>query len=101
MILQSLKELHGTFFLQRISRGAWAAQSVKRPTSAQIMISWFTGSSPIMGSVPTAQGLKPALDSVSPSLSAPLQLVISLSLSKINKHLKNVLINGKGSQKEN
>ena len=64
------------------------AQSVKRPTSAQVMISWFVGSSPTSGSVLTAQGLEPASDSVSPSLSAPppLTLFLSLSLLKINRH---------------
>ncbi|KAF0881312.1 BEND2 protein, partial [Crocuta crocuta] len=56
--------------------GAWVAQSVKRPTSAQIMISRFVGLSPASGSVLTAQSLEPVSDSVSPSLSAcpPLML---------------------------
>ena len=58
------------------------AQLVKHPTSAQVMISWLLSLSSTKGSVLTAQSLEPALDSVSPSLSA------SLSLSKINKHLK-------------
>ena len=49
-------------------RGAWGAQSVERPTSAQVMISQFVGSSPVSGSVLTAHSLEPALDSVSPSL---------------------------------
>ena len=48
--------------------GAWVAQSVKRPTSAQVMISWFMDLSPASGSVLTAQILDPASDSVSPSL---------------------------------
>ena len=67
------------------NRGAWLAQSVKCPTSAQVMISWFVGSSPTSGSVLTAQGLELASDSVSPSLSAPPQLVLCLSLSVKNK----------------
>ena len=49
-------------------RGAWVAQSVKRPALAQVMISWFVGSSPTLGSVLTAQSLEPVSDSVSPSL---------------------------------
>ena len=67
-------------------------QSVKRPTSAQVMISQSVSSSPVSGSVLTAQSLEPASDSVSPSLSAPpllvfsLSLSLSLSLSKRNKH---------------
>ena len=67
--------------------GIWVAQSVKRRTSAQVMISWFVGSSPASGSVRTAQGLEPASDSVSPLLSAPswFTLCLSLCLSKINK----------------
>ena len=52
-------------------RGAWVAQSVKRPTLAQVMISWFVSSSPRSGSVLTAQSLEPASDSVSPPPSAP------------------------------
>ena len=55
-------------------RGAGVAQSVKPPTSAQVMILWFMNSSPTSGSVLTAQSLEPASDSVSPSLSAPLSL---------------------------
>ena len=50
-------------------RGAWVAQSVGHPTSAQVMTSQFLGSSPASGSVLTAQSLEPALYSVSPSLS--------------------------------
>ena len=69
-------------------RGAWVAQSVELPASAQVMISRFVSSSPASGSVLTAQSLEPASDSVSPSLSALPPLVLSLSLSKINKHLK-------------
>ena len=60
--------------------GTWVAQSVKHPTLAQVMISRFVGSSPAWGSVLTAQSLEPALDSVSPSLSAPPLLALSLSL---------------------
>ena len=49
-------------------RGAWVAQSVKRPTSAQVMISQSLSSRPASGSVLTAQSLEPVSDSVSPSL---------------------------------
>ena len=68
-------------------RGTWVAQSVKRPTLAQVMISLFVGSSPTLGSVLTAGSLEPASDSVSPSLSAPppLMLCLSVSLSLKNK----------------
>ena len=61
---------------------AWVAQSVKPPTSAQVTISRFMGSSPVSGSVLPAQSLEPASDSVSPSLSAPSPLILSLSLSQ-------------------
>ena len=67
-------------------RGTWMAQSVKRPTSAQVMISQFMGWSPTSGSVLTSQSLKPASDSVSPSLSVPPWLAFCLSLSKMSKH---------------
>ena len=71
-------------------RGAWVAQSVERPTLAQVMISQFMGSSPALGSVRTARCLEPALDSLSPSLSALLWLACLCvrSLSKIIKNLK-------------
>ena len=67
---------------EKESRGAWVAQSVGRPTLAQLMISRSVGSSPASDSVLTAQSLEPASDSVSPSLSAtsPLRLCLSCSL---------------------
>ena len=46
-------------------KGAWVVQSVRCLTSAQVMISWTMGSSPVLGSVQTVQSLEPA---VSPSL---------------------------------
>ena len=55
--------------------------SVRR---AQVMISQFVSSSPVSGSVLTAQSLEPASDSVSPSLSGPLLLMLYLPVSKIN-----------------
>ena len=64
------------------SRGAWVAQSVKRLTSAQVMISRFVSLSPVSGSVLTAQSPEPASDSVSPSLSAPPLLMLCLSRSQ-------------------
>ena len=63
-------------------RGAWVAQSVKRPTSPQVMVSQFVSLSPASGCVLTTQGLEPASDSVSPSLSAPPLLMLYLSLSQ-------------------
>ena len=66
-------------------RGTCVAQLFERPTSAQVMVSWFVSSSPTSGSVLTAQSLEPASDSVSPSLSAPPWLVLSLSLSLSQK----------------
>ena len=71
-------------------RGSRVAQSVEHLTSAQVMISWFMGLSPTLGSVLKAWSWEPALDSVSPTLSAlpphfSLSLSLSLSLSKINK----------------
>ena len=44
--------------------------SVKHPTLGQVMILQSMSLSPVSGSVLTAQSLDPALDSVSPSLSA-------------------------------
>ena len=70
------------------SWGAWAAQSVRRLTSAQVAISRFVGSSPASGSVWTARSLEPASDSVSPSPSVPplLAFSFSLPLSQKKKH---------------
>ena len=62
------------------------AQLVELPNSGQVMTSRSVNSSPVSGSMLTAQSLDPASDSVSPSLSAltPLTLCFTLSLSKIN-----------------
>ena len=65
--------------------GTWVAQLVEHPTSAQVMISQSVSLSPMSGSMLTAQSLEPALDSVSPSFSAPPLLMLSLSLSVKNK----------------
>ena len=56
------------------------AQSVGHLTLAQIMISQLVSSSLASGSVLTAWSLEPALDSVSPSLSTPPLLMLSLTL---------------------
>ena len=63
-------------------RGAWVAQLVERPTSTQVMISQSVSSSPVSGSVLTAQSLEPVSDSVFPSLSAPPLLACCLPLSQ-------------------
>ena len=65
------------------------AQLVRRPTSAQVMISQLMSLSPMLVSVLTAQSLDPASGSVSPSLSAPPLLVLSLKNKKI-KNIKNL-----------
>ena len=57
------------------------AQLVERPTLAQVMISRFVSSSPTWGVI-----AEPALDPLSPFLSAPFLLI--RSLSKMNKHKK-------------
>ena len=74
--------------------GAWVAKSVEHPTSAQVMISWSMSSSPVSGSVLTAQSPEPASDSVSPSLSAPPLLTLCLS-QKIN--IKKIIGTAQGS----
>ena len=72
---------------RQLSWGTWVAQSVKCLTSSQVIISQFMGSNPVSDSELTAQSLEPASDSVSPSLSAPPLLVLSVS-QKMNKNLK-------------
>ena len=83
------KSLSTTDPFKIMSGGAWVAQLVECPTSAQVMISRSESSSPGLGSVLTAQSLETALDSLSSSLSAPpphaLSLSLSLSLSLKNK----------------
>ena len=74
------------------SGGAWVAQLVKCPTSAQVMILSFPSSRPESGSVLTVQSLKPVSYSVSPSPSLPLLCSCSVCLSL---SLKNNKINTK------
>ena len=63
-------------------RGAWVAQSVKHPTSAQVTISQSVSSSPASGSGLIAQSLEPVSKSVSPSLFAPPPFMLCLSLTQ-------------------
>ena len=60
-----------------------ACQSVKHPTWAQVMISRFVSSSPASGPVLIAQSLRPASDSVSPSLCPSPAFARALCVSKI------------------
>ena len=62
------------------AQGAWVAQLAECLTSPQVMISQIVNSSPMLGSVQTAQSLEPASYSVSPSL--PLTHLCSIFLSK-------------------
>ena len=71
---------------EKDKRGAWVAQLVKRPTSAQVTISWFMTSSSMSGSALTARSLELASDSVSPSLCPSPARALSLSLSFKNKY---------------
>ena len=82
MSLQWDFSTYGELFKIQMPRGAWVAQSVKQPTSAQAMISRSVSSSPVSGSVLTAQSLEPVSDSVSPSLSDPPLFMLCLSLSQ-------------------
>ena len=69
------------------------AQSVKHPTSVQVVISQFMSSSPVSGSVQIAQSLKPASDSVYLSLCPSPAHALSLSHSNIN--IKKIFLNKK------
>ena len=55
------------------------AQLAEHLTSAQVMLSQLTGSSPALGSVLTARSPESASDSESPSLFAPPLVVLGLS----------------------
>ena len=72
-------------FLQEVQghRGAWVAQSVKRPTWTHVTISQFVSSGLASGSVLTAESLEPASESMSPS-PCP-SLALSFSKSKHGK----------------
>ena len=97
-MMRSEMDMHdsqGPFYMlcqKETERGVWMAQVVQHSTSAHVMISQFVSSNPMSGSVLTAWSLKPASDSVSPSLSFSLSLSLcpspthafSLSLKKIN-----------------
>ena len=80
-------EVNSLHFLKDKYGGAWVAQLDKRQTLAQVMVSWSVSLSPTSGFVLTAQSLEPASDSVFPSLSdlLPLMLMLCLTPSK-NKH---------------
>ena len=56
--MDSRRETNGQF-KEAEGRGTWVAQSVKSLISAQIMISQLVSSSPLSGSVLTAQSLEP------------------------------------------
>ena len=56
--------------------GAWVAQSAKRLTSAQVMISWFVSLSPAIRL--SAASEDPALDPLSPSPCPSLSHALSL-----------------------
>ena len=77
-------------FQSKTARGAWVAQSVECPTSAQVMISRSVSLSPASGSVLVAQSLEPASDSVSSSLSAPPLLALCLSVSVSLSNIRNI-----------
>ena len=70
---------------RRIYRGAWAAQSVKHPTLAQVMNSWFVGWSPMWGSANSSECGACFGFCFSLSLSVPLLLMLCLSASLSQK----------------
>ena len=81
-------QIYSSMFKILTFRGTWVAQSVKHLILAQVVISQSVGLNPSLGSVLTAQSPEPALDSVFPSLSLPLALLVcalSLSLSLFQK----------------
>ena len=70
------------YYVNKYSGGAWVARLVKFPTSAQVTILWFMGSSPTSGCLLSVQSPNDwASDPLSPSLSAPALLVRCLSAS--------------------
>ena len=76
-VVQSLWKTVWRFLKKLKIGGAWVGQSVKCPTLAQVMISWFVSSSPTLGSVLRAQYLVPDSDSVCVGVSLPPPLMLS------------------------
>ena len=75
--------LGGAGWQHQCSQGDGKSFSVKRPTSAQVMISPFVGSSPASGSVLTARSLEPCFGfCVSLSLRPSPAHVLCLSVSQ-------------------
>ena len=73
------------------NRGAWVAQSVERPTLAQVMISQSVSSSPASASVLTARSLVPVFGfcgSLSLCPSPAHALSLSVSKRNVKKNLK-------------
>ena len=69
--------------------GTWVTQSVKHPTSAQVMISRLVSLSPIGLCADSSEPEACFGFSVSLSLHPSPSHALSMSLSEINKHLKN------------
>ena len=64
------------------------ARSVKRLTSAQVMIPPFVSSRPVLGFVVTSRSLEPASHALSPSLSASPLPGLSLCLTQKEINVK-------------
>ena len=60
-------------------QGDWVAQSVRHPTSAQVVISWFLGLSP-------ASGLLPAVWNLLQTFCPPLPVPRLRALSEMSKN---------------
>ena len=84
VLIHRMPPSHAGFVAGSVIRKAfpWGIQLVKRLTSAQVMISRFVGSSPALGSVDSSEPGACFGFCVSPSLSAPPLLALSLSVSK-------------------
>ena len=83
VLMLSFLSLLSTFFRTEKCQGGWVAQSIKYPTSAQVMISQFVSLSPTLSSVLTVRSL-PKVLSLPLSLTLRCSLAHSLSL-QINK----------------
>ena len=69
------------------SGGTWVVQSLKRPTWALVMISWFVTSSPTLGYALSVQNLLGIL-SLPLSLSLPCLCFLSLWINQLKKNFK-------------
>ena len=83
-----LRYAYESVLISKSERGAWVAQSVKHPTSAQVTISWWVRARIRLCADSSETGSLLQILCLSLFLSLPHSGSVSLSLSKLNKNIK-------------